>query len=182
MTTLRPARGMLKLPRFDASRGSPRRRSSFVPCSPRMSPLQPILRLRLRALRGQRHLSRRLGPGYTRRAGNRRRDWLRPGGRSASAAICFPADLGPGVSGGHNRARNSHAGHQLRSVARPGWAWTAAVALQLVHIVADVGFVASRSFAVDNFVGLVLVVSMLGYLSQPRVRAYFSRSDGSLTR
>src|SRR5690348_3661603 len=53
------------------------------------------------------------------------------------------------------------------------WAWAANVAFILVHIVADIGFVASRSFAIDKIIGLAIIVAMLWYLLRPRVRAYF---------
>jgi hypothetical protein len=62
------------------------------------------------------------------------------------------------------------------------WAWTASVVFILVHSVADIGFVASRSFAIDKFVGLVIIGLMLRYLFLPGVRAYFGkgqRKDGS---
>ena len=43
------------------------------------------------------------------------------------------------------------------------WAWTANVVFILIHIVADIGFVASRSFAIDKVIGLAVIVSMLGF-------------------
>lgn len=55
------------------------------------------------------------------------------------------------------------------------WAWVANVVFILVHIVADIGFVASRSFAIDKFVGLVVIGLMLSYLLLPGVRAYFRK-------
>jgi hypothetical protein len=57
------------------------------------------------------------------------------------------------------------------------WAWAANVVFILIHIVADIGFIASRSFAIDKVVGLAIIVSMLGYLLLPRVRAYFSKGN-----
>lgn len=56
------------------------------------------------------------------------------------------------------------------------WAWTSNIAFIFVHIVADIGFVASRSFALDKFVGLVILLAFLWYLLRPGVRAYFSKS------
>ncbi len=53
------------------------------------------------------------------------------------------------------------------------WAWSANVVFILVHIVADIGFVASRSFAIDKMTGLAIIVGMLIYLLLPRVRAYY---------
>jgi len=53
------------------------------------------------------------------------------------------------------------------------WAWAANVAFILLHIVADIGFVASRSFALDKVIGLAIITAMLGYLLSPHVRAYF---------
>lgn len=58
------------------------------------------------------------------------------------------------------------------------WAWVANVVFILVHIVADIGFVASRSFAIDKVIGLAIITAMLGYLLSPHVRAYFSQEDG----
>lgn len=57
------------------------------------------------------------------------------------------------------------------------WAWAANVVFILIHIVADIGFVASRSFAIDKVVGLAIIVSMLGYLLLPQVRAYFGKGN-----
>ncbi len=56
------------------------------------------------------------------------------------------------------------------------WAWTATIAFEIVHIVADIGFIADRSFALDKLVGLVLIAAILLYLTRPSVRAYFGRS------
>ncbi len=56
------------------------------------------------------------------------------------------------------------------------WAWTATLVFETVHIVADVGFIADRSFALDKLVGLALIVAILVYLTRPRVRAYFGRT------
>lgn len=58
-----------------------------------------------------------------------------------------------------------------------GWAWSAEVVFILVHIVADVGFVASRSFAVDKLVGLVIILTILWYLLRPSVRVYFEKGN-----
>jgi uncharacterized membrane protein (DUF2068 family) len=57
------------------------------------------------------------------------------------------------------------------------WAWMATIIFEIVHIVADIGFIASRSFAVDKFIGLVIIVGTLYYLLRPTVRAYFYRSS-----
>jgi multisubunit Na+/H+ antiporter MnhB subunit len=56
-----------------------------------------------------------------------------------------------------------------------GWAWAAEIVFILVHIVADIGFLASRSFAIDKFVGLVVIGLILWYLLRPGVRAYFGK-------
>lgn len=55
------------------------------------------------------------------------------------------------------------------------WAWTLTIVFEIVHIVADVGFVASRSFAIDKIIGLVVIISILIYLTRPQVRAYYGR-------
>lgn len=60
------------------------------------------------------------------------------------------------------------------------WAWIASIVFILVHIVADIGFVASRSFALDKLIGLVVILTILWYLLRPRVRAYFSKGFNSL--
>lgn len=57
------------------------------------------------------------------------------------------------------------------------WAWMATIIFEIVHIVADIGFIASRSFAIDKFVGLVIIISTLYYLLRPTVRAYFHRNS-----
>jgi len=59
-----------------------------------------------------------------------------------------------------------------------GWRWalTATLVFEIVHIVADIGFIADRSFAVDKLVGLALIVAILVYLTRPSVRAYFGRT------
>jgi hypothetical protein len=57
------------------------------------------------------------------------------------------------------------------------WAWVASVVFILVHIVADVGFVASRSFAIDKFVGLVVMLIILWYLLGHRVQVYFGKGN-----
>lgn len=54
-----------------------------------------------------------------------------------------------------------------------GWAWTAAIVFAIAHVIADVGFAASRSFALDKFIGLAVLLGTLYYLTRPRVRAYF---------
>lgn len=56
-----------------------------------------------------------------------------------------------------------------------GWAWVATIVFILVHIVADIGFVASRSFAIDKLVGLVAIGLILWYLLRPGVREYFGK-------
>src|SRR5260370_1428155 len=40
-------------------------------------------------------------------------------------------------------------------------------------VVADIGFVLDGSFALDKFVGLIVILMMLSYLPRPRTRAYF---------
>jgi hypothetical protein len=57
------------------------------------------------------------------------------------------------------------------------WAWTAAIAFEVVHIVADIGFVLDRSFALDKFVGLIVILAILSYLTRPAVRAYFCSKE-----
>ena len=52
------------------------------------------------------------------------------------------------------------------------WAWTLAVGFELVHTLADVGFVMDRSFALDKLVGLIIIVATLAYLLRPSVRDY----------
>lgn len=62
------------------------------------------------------------------------------------------------------------------------WAWTASVVFILVHSVADIGFVASRSFAIDKFVGLVIIGLMLGTcFSQEYVRT-LGKGKGKMAR
>ena len=56
------------------------------------------------------------------------------------------------------------------------WAWTLTVVFAAVHTVADIGFVADRSFAVDKLVGLLIILGTLAYLLRPGVRAYFGRT------
>lgn len=53
------------------------------------------------------------------------------------------------------------------------WAWTLAITFEIVHIIADIGFAASRSFAVDKIVGLLIILCILYYLTRPGVRAHF---------
>jgi hypothetical protein len=53
------------------------------------------------------------------------------------------------------------------------WAWTLAVGFELVHTLADVGFVMDRSFALDKLVGLSIILASLAYLLRPSVRDYF---------
>lgn len=55
------------------------------------------------------------------------------------------------------------------------WAWAAEIVFILLHIVADIGFIASRSFALDKLVGLVVIGLILWYLLRPEVRAYFGK-------
>lgn len=53
------------------------------------------------------------------------------------------------------------------------WAWASEIVFILLHVVADIGFIASRSFALDKLIGLVIIVLILCYLLLPGVRAYF---------
>lgn len=62
-----------------------------------------------------------------------------------------------------------------------GWSWTLSIVFEIVHIIADIGFIASRSFAVDKIVGLVFILGILYYLTRPGVRAYFGKG-GSLSQ
>ena len=55
------------------------------------------------------------------------------------------------------------------------WAWIANVAFECVHIVADIGFLASRAFSLDKIIGLVVILGVLAYLTRPRVRAWYAR-------
>jgi hypothetical protein len=55
------------------------------------------------------------------------------------------------------------------------WAWTLTIVFEIVHIIADIGFIASRSFAIDKMVGLVFILGTLYYLLRPNVRAYFGK-------
>jgi hypothetical protein len=57
------------------------------------------------------------------------------------------------------------------------WAWTLTLAFESVHVIADIGFVAARSFALDKIIGLAIIAGMLIYLTRPRVRAYFHREE-----
>lgn len=57
-----------------------------------------------------------------------------------------------------------------------GWAWTATISFELVHIVADIGFIAARSFAVDKIIGLAVILGLLTYLTRRNVRAYFGKA------
>lgn len=56
------------------------------------------------------------------------------------------------------------------------WAWTLAVVFESIHVIADIGFIADRSFAVDKLVGLVIILGSLAYLTRPGVRAYFVKA------
>lgn len=56
-----------------------------------------------------------------------------------------------------------------------GWAWTLSISFQIVHIVADIGFVAARSFTLDKIIGLAVILGILVYLTRPQVRAYFGK-------
>jgi len=58
-----------------------------------------------------------------------------------------------------------------------GWVWATEIVFILVHIVADIGFVASRSFAIDKLIGLVIILLILCYLLLPGVRAYFGKGN-----
>lgn len=55
------------------------------------------------------------------------------------------------------------------------WAWVASIGFIVVHIIADFGFVASRSFAIDKVIGLAVIGLILLYLLRPGVRAYFNK-------
>ncbi|HEY8745152.1 MAG TPA: hypothetical protein VIU62_18840 [Chloroflexota bacterium] len=60
------------------------------------------------------------------------------------------------------------------------WAWTLALVFETIHVVADIGFIADRSFAVDKLVGMVIILCSLAYLTRPGVRAYFAKAGASL--
>jgi hypothetical protein len=62
------------------------------------------------------------------------------------------------------------------------WAWVASIVFILVHIVADFGFVASRSFAIDKLIGLAVIGAILLYLLLPGVRAYFGKGNSATGR
>lgn len=62
------------------------------------------------------------------------------------------------------------------------WAWTLTIIFELIHIVADIGFIASRSFAIDKIVGLIIIVGTLYYLTRPTVRAYFHTTNSPSQR
>ena len=57
----------------------------------------------------------------------------------------------------------------------PGWAWAwlGTIVDEVVRIVVDVGLVLDRSFALEDALGLVVIVGILLYLSRPDVRRYF---------
>ena len=57
------------------------------------------------------------------------------------------------------------------------WAWTLAVVFETIHIVADIGFIADRAFALDKVVGLVIILGSLAYLTRPGVRTYFGKAQ-----
>jgi lysylphosphatidylglycerol synthetase-like protein (DUF2156 family) len=57
------------------------------------------------------------------------------------------------------------------------WAWVASIVFILVHIVADIGFVASRSFALDKLIGLAIILAILWYLLRQNVRAYYGKEN-----
>lgn len=61
-----------------------------------------------------------------------------------------------------------------------GWAWTLAIGFEIVHVVADVGFLTARSFALDKVVGLAIILGTLYYLTRPGVRAYFSQDESTV--
>ena len=61
-----------------------------------------------------------------------------------------------------------------------GWAWTLTIVFEVIHIVADIGFIASRSFALDKIIGLVFILGTLYYLLRPRVREYFGKGGWSM--
>jgi uncharacterized membrane protein (DUF2068 family) len=62
------------------------------------------------------------------------------------------------------------------------WAWTLAVAFEVVHTVADIGFIADRTFAIDKFVGMTIILGSLAYLLRPSARAYFHNHAVRTTR
>jgi len=41
------------------------------------------------------------------------------------------------------------------------WAWRANIGFELVHIVADIGFIAGRSFGLDKIIGLGIIFVIL---------------------
>ena len=55
------------------------------------------------------------------------------------------------------------------------WAWLLTIIFEIVHILVDIGFIASRSFALDKIIGLILIIATLYYLLRPKVRAYFNK-------
>jgi hypothetical protein len=62
------------------------------------------------------------------------------------------------------------------------WAWMLTIIFEIVHIIADIGFIASRSFALDKIIGLALILATLYYLLRPNVRAYFSKARANGVR
>ena len=57
------------------------------------------------------------------------------------------------------------------------WAWIAMIVFEIIHIIADIGFIASRSFAGDKIVGLLIIIGTLCYLTRPHVRKYFHKAN-----
>jgi hypothetical protein len=60
-----------------------------------------------------------------------------------------------------------------------GWAWTATIVFEIIHIIADIGFVASRAFAVDKIIGLVVILAILFYLTRRNVRSYYGKGGSA---
>ena len=52
------------------------------------------------------------------------------------------------------------------------WAWGLVVAMELVHLVSDLGSFAIRGFAPDKLIGMAVILAVLYYLTRPAVRAY----------
>jgi hypothetical protein len=112
----------------------------------------------------------------TRPAEYRRRDWLAHlGWAKRASGPRIPAGPGAGVPAGDDLPGSVLPDHERWQGRR--WAWTAAIAFEVVHIVADIGFVLDRSFALDKFVGLIVILAILSYLTRPAVRAYFCSKE-----
>lgn len=59
------------------------------------------------------------------------------------------------------------------------WAWIATIVYAYIHSIADLGFIANRSFAVDKCIGLFIFLGQLYDLLRPNVRAYFGKVGAS---